>query len=303
MTNAPALVVRHRRFTLVVALMLSAALATAAVGVSMELHAAGAGIGPILAPLVLVLLAGCLAKNAYDRWAGSNVRLTVSAEGLTLPGIVVRPIPWPAVRAVRGLCCNPTPDYAATPRQYVLFEVEEPEGFGACRRGRLRTLAAPLPAGAPPITLDLSELDADQETVLAAVHRFHPAAVAGDALRDGEAFALANEASLAFASFDEVGRAAGRARATTAALLGRRVEFGPAVTVAGRDAARRIHAASRALCSAAATFYCDVDATAHRWIRSIHQWAETRSAATTETLRRTLTVIRHRLVRGTTPLA
>ena len=149
MNHAPALIVRHRRFTLVIGVLLACLMAVAAMGVSIELHRAHAALALVLVPQIFVLVAAGMIKLAYDRWATSLVCLSVSAEGLSLPGVATRPIPWTAVRSVRGICCNPTPEHAITPRHYMLFDVETPANFGIDRPGIVRRHVAPLPAGAP----------------------------------------------------------------------------------------------------------------------------------------------------------
>ena len=203
MNHAPALIVRHRRFTLVIGVLLACLMAIAAMGVSIELHRAHAALALVLAPQIFVLVAAAMIKLAYDRWATSLVCLSISAEGLALPGIATRPIPWTAIRAVRGICCNPTPEHAITPRHYLLFDVETPANFGIDRPGIVRRHVAPLPAGAPLVTLDISELDTSKEAILDAVRRFHPAAVAdAEARRSNHPAAGANYGSIRIPSIE-----------------------------------------------------------------------------------------------------
>jgi hypothetical protein len=252
MTNAPALIVHYRRFTLVIALLLACQLVIAAVGISIELHKTQAGVALMLSPQILVLFAAYLAKTACDRWATSAVCLTVSAEGLMLPGLTQRPIPWTAVKSVRGICCSPAPEQAATPRHYVLFDVEAPESFGVARRGAVQHLTSPLPSGAPPLAIDLSELDAGKEAIVEAVRRFRPEAVVdADPERPGALAAGANDASLRFPSPQELRLGFGRMRADVARGFGRRDEVLPAVVDAWRRSEPRLRAGAQTLIAAA----------------------------------------------------
>src|SRR5262249_51539777 len=126
MLNAPALIVRHRRLTLVIGVLLACLMALAAIGVSIELYRANASFGFVLAPQTFVLIAAIMLKLAYDRWATSLVCLHVSDEGLWLPGMTTRRIPWTDVRSVRCVACRPTREHVARPRHYLLFEVNMP---------------------------------------------------------------------------------------------------------------------------------------------------------------------------------
>ena len=110
-------------------------------------------------------------KLAYDRWATSLVCLRVSAEGLSLPGMAARRIPWTDVRSVRGISCSPTPEHAMTPRQYLLFEVGRAGGQPSASPGSLWWRAHLF-------VLDVSELDTRKDVILDAVYRYNPAAVA-----------------------------------------------------------------------------------------------------------------------------
>jgi hypothetical protein len=166
MQNAPALLVRHRRSTLVIGILLACAMAIAAIGVSIELHQAEAAISLVLAPLVFVAIAAGMLRLAYERWSTSTVCLAASAEGLSLPGTSARLIPWSAVRSVRNICCSLTAEYAAEPRQYLLFEIE-----AAPARGIGRSYA-------PLVVLDVSEVDTSKDVILDAMRYFRSVAVA-----------------------------------------------------------------------------------------------------------------------------
>ena len=243
MTNSPALIVHYRRFTLVITLLLACQLLVASIGVSIELHKTQAGVALMLSPQILVLFAAYLAKTACDRWSSSAICLTVSAEGLMLPGLTERPIPWTAVKSVRGVCCSPAPEQAATPRHYVLFDVDAPQSFGVPPRTAVHNLTAPVPLGVPPLALDLSELDTGKEAIVEAVRRFHPQAVA-DAVapRSGSSAASANDASIRFPSPQEIRVGFGRMRADVARGFGRRDEVLPAVVDAWRLSEPRLRA-------------------------------------------------------------
>jgi hypothetical protein len=171
MLNAPALIVRHRRLRLVIGVVLACLMAIASIGVSIELYRADAALAVVLAPQIFVLIAAGLLNLSYDRWAISLVCLRVSAEGLSLPGMAARRIPWMDVRSVRCITCRPTPDHAGRPRQYLLFEVNVPTVSRTGRPGFLWWRAQLL-------VLDASELDTSKDVILEAVYRYNPAAVA-----------------------------------------------------------------------------------------------------------------------------
>jgi hypothetical protein len=171
MLNAPALIVRHRRLRLVIGVVLACLMAIASIGVSIELYRADAALAVVLAPQIFVLIAAGLLKLAYDRWATSLVCLRASAEGLSLPGMAARRIPWMDVRSVRCIACRPTPDHAGRPRQYLLFEVNVPTVSRTGRPGFLWWRAQLL-------VLDVSELDTSKDVILEAVYCYNPAAVA-----------------------------------------------------------------------------------------------------------------------------
>jgi hypothetical protein len=171
MQNSPALIVRHRPSTLLIGILLACAMAIAAIGVSIELHQAEAAFSLVLAPLVFVLIAAGMLRLAYERWATSMVCLAASAEGLSLPGTSARLIPWNAVRSVRNICCSLTAEYAAKPRQYLLFEIEAAPARGIGRSATVQSYA-------PLVVLDVSEVDTSKDVILDAVRRFRSVAVA-----------------------------------------------------------------------------------------------------------------------------
>ena len=294
MTNAPALIVHYRRFTLVIALLLAGQLVIAAVGISIELHKTQAGVALMLSPQILVLFAAYLAKTACDRWATSAVCLTVSAEGLMLPGLTERPIPWTAVKSVRGICCSPAPEQAATPRHYVLFDVEAPESFGVVRRGVVQKLTSPLPSGAPPLAIDLSELDAGKEAIVEAVRRFHPQAVSDAEAHPTGAAAFANDASIRFPSVQQLRLGFGRMRADIARGLDRRGEILPAVIEAWRRSEPRLRAGALALMAAAADAQRTAIATARLRALSIREQAAASLVRRLDGVRTAVLGIRHR---------
>ena len=98
MLNAPALIVRHRHQPLVIGVLLACLMAIASIAVSIGLHPADAALAIVLAPQIFTFITAGLLKLAYDRWATSLVCLRVSAEGLVLPGLSARRIPWIDVR-------------------------------------------------------------------------------------------------------------------------------------------------------------------------------------------------------------
>jgi hypothetical protein len=171
MLNAPALIVRHRRYTLVIGILLTCLMAVASIALSLALHRAGAALAVFLAPLIFVLMAAGLLRLAYDRWSKSLVSLRVAAEGLSLPGLSARRIPWTDVRSVRCIDCRPTAEHGGRTRQYLLFEVNMPTISRIGRPGFLWWRAQEL-------VLDVGELDTSKDVILEAVYRFYPAAVA-----------------------------------------------------------------------------------------------------------------------------
>ena len=170
MLNAPALIVRHRRMTLVIGVRLACLMAIASIGVSIQLHLADAALAIVLAPQIFSLIAVGLLKLAYDRWATSTVCLCISAEGLVLPGMSARRIPWIDVRSVRCISSIPTPEHATRPRQYLLLDADVP-AVSRSRPGLLWWRAQML-------VLDVGELDTHKDVILEAFYRYNPAAVA-----------------------------------------------------------------------------------------------------------------------------
>ena len=175
MLNAPALIVRRRSPTLVIGVLLTCLMAIAAIGVSLELFRAHAAIALVLVPQIFVLIAAGMLRLAYDRWATSLVCLSVSVAGLSLPGVTRRPIPWTGLRRVRCICSNPTPEHAATPRYYLLFDVETPAVRGSGPSVIVRRHARL-------VVLDVSELDTSKDVILGTLRRYYPAAVDPDLL-------------------------------------------------------------------------------------------------------------------------
>lgn len=88
MLNAPALVVRHRRVTLVIGVLLTCLMAIASIAVSTGLYLADAALAIVLAPQIFTFISVGLLKVAYDRWATSTVCLCISAEGLDRKSVV-----------------------------------------------------------------------------------------------------------------------------------------------------------------------------------------------------------------------
>jgi hypothetical protein len=211
-----------------------------------------------------------------------------------LPGLAVRPIRWTAVRSVRGVCCNPTPQRPATARNYVLFEVEAPETFVAGQRSRIRRLAAPQPPGAPPITLDLGELDAGERAIVEAVRRFHPAAVADAASDQPAGTTYANEASIRMPSMRELKVHADRIRIEAALLIARRTKLRSAAVAARRDLASRVQAFTVASPIAVGAA---VVALRQRAL-SVRGYFAASAMRLVETLRAAIYGIRHRFERG-----
>jgi hypothetical protein len=170
MRKAPALIVRHRRMTLVIGVILACLMAIAAISVSVELYQAGAALPIVLAPQIFFLIAVGFLKLAYDRWATSTICLYISADGLVLPGMSTRRIPWIDVRSVRCISSTPTLEHATSPRHYLLLEADVP-AISRSQPGLLWWRAQQL-------VFDVSQLDASKDAILEAFYRFHPAAVA-----------------------------------------------------------------------------------------------------------------------------
>jgi hypothetical protein len=274
MHNAPILIVRHRRSTLVVGILLACVMAVAAIGVSIELHWAEAAFALVLAPLVFVLVAVGMLRLAYERWATSLVCLSVSAEGLSLPGTASGPIPWRAVRSVRGICCSLTSEYAATPSQYLLFEIDAPTGSSIGRSATLRS-------DSPLVVLDVSAIDTSKDVILDAVRRYRPAAVAdidlGQEIRP--------------AAVPAAGRV-GLSPLELAWLGARRLSVGAAPLAAS------VLSDARTLIAAAAALQRTTIARLQQYARALRYIAMTRFARGHRLVRVTAIGVRHRLVRS-----
>jgi hypothetical protein len=170
MRNAPPLIVRHRHLPLVIGVLLACLMAIASIAVSIGLHLADAALAIVLAPQIFTLISVGLLKLAYDRWATVLVCLRVSAEGLVLPGMSTRRIPWIDVHSVRCISCTPTREHATRPRQYLLLEADVP-AVSRSQPGLLwwRTQQ---------VVFDVSELDTSKDVILEAIYRYNPAAIA-----------------------------------------------------------------------------------------------------------------------------
>jgi hypothetical protein len=274
MQNSPALIVRHRRSTLLIGILLACAMAIAAIGVSIELHQAEAAFSLVLAPLVFVLIAAGMLRLAYERWATSMVCLAASAEGLSLPGTSARLIPWNAVRSVRNICCSLTAEYAAEPRQYLLFEIEAAPARGIGRSATVQSYA-------PLVVLDVSEVDTSKDVILDAVRRFRSVAVANTNL--GRETRPANVPAAARLGLSPL---------ELAWLGARRLSVGAAPLAAS------VLSDARTLIAAAAALQRTIVARLQQHARALRYIAMTRFAHGHRFVRVTAIGVRHRLVRS-----
>jgi hypothetical protein len=268
MQNAPTLIVRHRRSTLVIGILLACAMAIAAIGVSIELQQAEAAISLVLAPLVFVAIAAGMLRLAYERWATSMVCLAASHEGLSLPGTSARLIPWSAVRSVRNICCSLTAEYAAEPRQYLLFEIE-----AAPARGIGRSYA-------PLVVLDVSDVDTSKDVILEAVRRFRSASAVNANLGRTMRPAQAAAARIGLSPLE------------LAWLGARRLSVGAAPLAAS------VLADARTLVAAASALQRTMIAHLQHHARALRCIAMTRYARGQRFVRVTAIGVRHRLVRS-----
>jgi hypothetical protein len=274
MRNAPALVVRHQRYTLVIGILLACLMAAAAIGVSIALHQAEAAILIVLAPLVFVAIAAGMLRLAYERWATSLVCLAISAKGLSLPGTAAGPIPWRAVRSVRGICCSLTSEYAATPSQYLLFEIDAPTGNSIGRSATTRS-------DGPLVVLDVSEIDTSKDVILDAVRRFRPAAVAdADLVRELRPAGVVAGARIGLSSLE-------------LAWLGARH-----LCVGTAPLAASVLSEAHTLIAAATALQRTTIARLQQYARTLRDTAMTRFARGHRFVRVTAIGVRHRLVRS-----
>jgi hypothetical protein len=292
MLKAPALIVRHRRSTLVIGVLLACLMAVAAIGVSIELYRAEAAFAVVLAPLFFVLIAAGLLKLAHDRWATSMVCLRVSGEGLWLPGMAARRIPWTDVRSVRCVACRPTTEYAATPRQYLLFEVNMPAVSRIGQPGFLWWRAQLL-------VLDCNELDTPKDVILEAVYRCHPAAVAdADVGRTHLAAAKSRAARLHLPLADTFRFGAQCIRAETASVIADCGELWSAAVATWHRLAPHVRREIRLLQIGAAVVQRSIVHYAQQLAFVLRDMAMTNLARGQRTVRVAAVVIRHRFVRS-----
>jgi hypothetical protein len=245
----------------------------------------------VLAPQIFVLIAAGLLKLAYQRWATSLVCLRVSRDGLSLPGIAARRIPWADVRSVRSVACTPTPDHTSQPRQYLLFEVNMPT---VSRVGQ----PAFLWWRAQLLVLDVRDLDVGKDAILDAVYRYHPAAVADAEV--GRTFAASRSAvaRVQVPGIESLRFAAQCIRAETVSLLADCGELRAAAVAAWHRAAPHVRREVRLLMLGAAILRRS--AAVHvQWLTlTLRDMATANIARGHRTVRVAAVVIRHRFVRS-----
>jgi hypothetical protein len=292
MNKAPVLIVRHRRSTLVIGVLLACLMAIASIAVSIELYRAEASLAIALAPQIFVLIAAGMLKLAYDRWATSLMCLRVSADGLWLPGMAARRIPWTDVRSVRCIACRPTIEHVTRPRQYLLFEVNMPTVSRVGQPGFLWWRAQLL-------VLDVNELDTAKDVILDAVYRCHPAAVAdADVGRTQIAAAKSRAVRLHLPMADTFRFGAQCIRAEAATLLADCRDMFAAAVATWHRLAPHVRREMRLLQIGAAILQRSAAAHAQQLAQTLRDMTLTNLARGHRTVRVAAVVIRHRFVRS-----
>jgi hypothetical protein len=291
MLNAPALIVRHRRFTLVIGVLLTCLMAIATIAVSIELYRAEAALAIVLAPQIFVVIAAAMLKLAYDRWATSMVCLSISPQGLLLPGMSERRIPWIDVRSVRSISSTPTLEHATKPCQYLLFEVEVP-AVSRNRPGLLWWRPQVL-------VLDVSRLDTRKDVVLEAVYRYNPAAVAdAEVGRTKAAAARPDAARLRLPMAATIGFYAQCIRVETAALRADCGELWSGAVATWHRLTPLVRREARTLTLGAIALQRNTVWHAQRLVLALRDMTMTNLARGHRTVREAAVVIRHRFVRS-----
>lgn len=290
MLNAPELVVRHRRVTLVIGVLLACLMAIASIAVSIELYLADAALAIVLAPQIFFLIAVGFLKLAYDAWATSTVCLCISAEGLSLPGMTTRRIPWIDVRSLRCISSTPTPEHATRPQQYLLLEADVP-AVSRNRPGFLwwRTQL---------LVLDVSLLDTRKDVILEAVYRYNPAAVAAVDVGRAQTASTSDAARLHLPMIETLRFGVQCIRAEAAALLADCNEMWSATVVAWHRLAPQVRREARLVMLGAAIVQRTATYHVQRLALMLRDMTMTHLARGHRTARVAAVVIRHRFVRS-----
>lgn len=124
---------------------------------------------------IFFFVMGCgLAWFALRRWSDDSARLTMTATGIEVPHIASVPIRWADVRGARMV----RHDWGkAGIRHYIYFDLASPDSYCIKERTVAQRMFGGLPQNAPPVAIDLTDLDHDALAILGAVRRFQPAAV------------------------------------------------------------------------------------------------------------------------------
>jgi hypothetical protein len=291
MLNAPALIVRHRPKTLVTGVLLACLMAIAAIAASIRLYLADAALAIVLAPQIFTLVTAGLLKLAYDRWATSLVCLRVSAEGLVLPGLSARRIPWIDVHSVRCISCTPTPEHATMPRQYLLLEADVP-AVSRSQPGLLWWRTQQL-------VLDVSELDTSKDVILEAMYRYNPAAIAdAEVARAQTAAPKSNVVRPRLPLTETITFGAQSIRAEAASLLADCRQLWSAAVAARRRLARQVRREARLIMLGAVIVQRTTASYAQRLALILRDLTMTNLARGHRTVRVAAVGIRHRFVRS-----
>ena len=294
MLNAPALIVRHRPKTLVIGVLLACLMAIASIAVSIGFHLADAALAIVLAPQIFTFITAGLLKLAYDRWATSLVCLRVSAEGLVLPGLSARRIPWIDVHSVRCISCTPTPEHATTPRQYLLLEADVP-AVSRSQPGLLWWRTQQL-------VLDVSDLDTSKDVILEAMYRYNPAAIADAEVARAQTAALAaaksNAAHPRLPMAEAIRFGAQCIRAEAASLLADCGQMWSTAAAAWHRLARRVRRETRLTMLGATIVQRTTASYAQRLALILRDMAMANIARGHRTVRVAAVGIRHRFVRS-----
>jgi len=277
--------------TLVIGILLACLMAIASIAVSIQLHHADAALAVVLAPQIFFLIAVAFLKLAYDRWAISTVCLCISADGLLLPGMSTRRIPWIDVRSVRCISSTPTPEHATRPRQYLLLEADVP-AVSRNRPGLLwwRTQL---------VVFDVSQLDTSKDVILEAFYRYHPAAVAdAEVARAQTAGAKSNAERPRLPMAETIRFGAQCIRANTASLLADCREMWSAVAAAWHRLVPHVRREARLVMLGAAIVQRTTASYAQRLALTLRDMTMTNLARGHRGVRVAAAVIRHRFVRS-----
>lgn len=183
MTDQHELVVRFRRLSTGVFVFVAVLFFIAALFVFWMLALGPSGTQhPLLylAPIACFTMGCAFAWLSLRRMRDSRPLLTLSTTGIEVPHITPVPIRWADVRCARAVKHNWGKSGI---RHYVYFEVDRPDSYNIRERTLMQSLFGSIPAGAPLVAIDLTDLDHDAPAIMQAVRRFQPGSVTHQAGR------------------------------------------------------------------------------------------------------------------------